>query len=168
MSKATNIAKILDQATTFAVSVNVGANVIANTTVVSIGNSTVNSILTQSSLDLGGNAQLYSSIYKANNATAGPDEVDSFTLATIRGVDFFYTLRDVTSGANNIQIGRIGVVQDGGDAYYNEYGVVFSNTAAGTIGSFSANANTTHTRLYFNPAASMDYQIKLAKISIKV
>lgn len=83
-----------------------------------------------------------------NTSTTGTTAqlVDSFTFSTHRGAEYVLVVKDSLNA--NVQINKIILVTDGLDSYITEYAVVSSNVA---LGSYSANANATHARLYFTP-----------------
>lgn len=154
-----------------------------NTTVASIptsvivGNSTVNAVVNSTSLSISNSTVVYNFIpptsaqkaadtyyLNANGSwleiptvepvtytTTGTSaqEVDSWLLATYYSTEYNITVND--NNANNRQISKMVVIHDEGDAYYNEYAIVQSNSAMGT---FVANSNTTHCRLFFTPVSS--------------
>lgn len=73
-------------------------------------------------------------------------EVDNFLKATYRSGEFLFSVRDMN--ANGYQTQKCLVIHDDNNtnAYITEYGVLISNTSLGT---FTANANTTHVLVHF-------------------
>lgn len=146
----------------------VGANVLATSERLFVGNSTVNSVVNSTTISMSGNLTVNSTALTIgentitanalfnlpatiNTTTSGTSEqiVDSFLLATYRGSEYVVTITD--TGANAYQMSKLLVLQDGGDGLATEYGVLFTNNQLGT---FSSNANSTHCRLVFTPTVS--------------
>src|SRR5690606_9486408 len=77
--------------------------------------------------------------------------VDFFEKATYKACE--YTASILDTGANNHQMSKVLVLHDTSatNAHMVEYGVIATNTM---LGSFSANANSTHVKLYFTPTVS--------------
>jgi hypothetical protein len=75
--------------------------------------------------------------------------IDSFAMSSYRTAD--YTISVKNNVANGYQATQMLVLQDAGDAHYTEYATLVSNVSLGTM---SANSNTTHVRLYFTPSVS--------------
>lgn len=129
----------------------VSSNVsISSGNTLTVGNNTVNVAISQTAITISGVA-LLPVLYSVNVATTGTSAqlADSFEFDSFRGAEYIVTIRN--TGANAIQMSKSLVVCDEGDAYINEFGVVSSN---GDLGSFSANANATHVRVYFTPTVA--------------
>lgn len=124
-----------------------GPNVFfANTTAMYIGNSTVNAIVNSSALNIRGNVQGV-----VNVVTSGTSAqlVDSWTLAGFQAAE--YTLVIKNTGANGFQYSKLAILHDTVNAHTIEYGVMITNAALGT---FAANANSTHVALWVTPVPS--------------
>lgn len=76
---------------------------------------------------------------------------DVFTKNTIRSVE--YTVSITNNSANGYQVQKLLAFQYNDDIDVTEYGLMFSNNLLGT---FSANVNTTHGRIYFTPTAASE------------
>lgn len=98
--------------------------------------------------------------------SSGPDEIDSFAIATYRTIEYVYSIKHDT--ANAYQSGKLIVLNDGTAGHLEEFGVAFSNTSAGILGSFNTDANATHILVTFTPGAALSYTCKLAKTAIPV
>lgn len=136
--------------------------VITGTSWLHIGNSSVNVAANSSSISINGN-QLTTVQGQINVQTSGTSAqiVDSFGKITFRGAEYVITVKD--NGANNILMTKALVFHDSGaDAYVSEYGTFFSNN---DIASFSANANTTHVRLWVTPTVS-NTQVKATRTTV--
>lgn len=129
----------------------VGANVILSTSLISVGNSTVNVSINSSSVTFNGVAEA-SPTFTVANIAASTTVVDYFDNNTYRGSEYVLSVQNNT--ANGYQLSKILVLQDGSsnNAYMSEYGIVVSNNV---LGVFSANSNSTHTKVYFTLAGSV-------------
>jgi len=107
------------------------------------------------------NESVFSSI---NVQTTGTSEqiVDNFDLTAYQAAEYVVSIKDNT--ANGYQVSKLILLHDTGDSYVTEYGVIYSNSMLGT---FSANANSTHSRLTVTPTQS-DTQLKISRTLIKV
>ena len=85
-----------------------------------------------------------------------------FDKTVYRTAEYVISLKN--NAANAHQTSKLLLIHDGGDAYVSEYGVISTNTS---LGSFSANANSTHCRLLFTPTAS-NTQIKGIRTNVVV
>lgn len=86
-----------------------------------------------------------------NTTTTGTTSqvVDSFLISTWRSVEYTLTIKNGV--ANGYQMSKLLVLQDGGNAYVTEFGVLQSN---GTQGAFTATANSIAVILNFTPIAT--------------
>lgn len=109
--------------------------VVVNTTMITIGGSNV-ALITDAGV---------------NTTTSGTtaQQVDFWDKTAYRAAEYTLTIKD--NDANNHQVSRFLVLHDEGDAYYTQYAIVWSNNAQGN---FSANANSTHVRVYLTPVSS--------------
>ena len=116
---------------------------------------------TFSATELSINESAFSSI---NVQTSGTSEqiVDNFDLTTYQAAEYVVSIKD--NAANGYQVSKLILLHDTGDAYVTEYGVIYSN---GMLGTFSANANVTHSRLTVTPTQS-NTQLKISRTLIKV
>jgi hypothetical protein len=99
----------------------------------------------------------------ANVTSTGPDQIDSFVMATYRSANYYYSIKN--DGANGYQSGMLMILNDDTAASLEEFGVVYSNTL---LGAFSTSANATHILVRFTPASSLSYTIKAQKTLIPV
>ena len=120
---------------------------------------TSNVAITDTELSI--NESVFSSI---NVQTTGTSEqiVDNFDLTTYQAAEYVVSIKD--NAANGYQVSKLILLHDTGDSYVTEYGVIYSN---GMLGTFSANANTTHSRLTVTPTQS-NTQLKISRTLIKV
>lgn len=132
-------------------------NVSINSTSISIANSTSGIVIRKPSASqvssggyfLNANGSYTEVDSQTVVATSGitTQQVDSFLKANHRAGEYAIAIKD--NDSTSYQMSKVMVVHDGTDAYQNEFGVL---TTSITLGSFSANANATHVRLYFTPA----------------
>ena len=122
---------------------------------------TITSNVSITDTELSINESVFSSI---NVQTSGTSEqiVDNFDLTTYQAAEYVVSIKD--NAANGYQVSKLILLHDTGDAYVTEYGVIYSN---GMLGTFSANANTTHSRLTVTPTQS-NTQLKISRTLIKV
>jgi hypothetical protein len=164
-------------------SIALGANVIVNTSVLAIGNSTLNSIITSVnyitgnstvSVTVNSTALTFSNtsgVYTINGdlvvnaftsrftfgsfstSSIAPVLVDSFNKTSLRAAEYNFS----ASQSNGTHLFQKMVVQNydhATDVNTIEYGVMTSNASA-NVGTFSANANTTHVTVYFTPLVAV-------------
>lgn len=78
--------------------------------------------------------------------------VDSFSQTDYSVAEYILRVKDTSIGGNNTLATKVLLFHDGlGSVYNTEYATIYSNTL---ITSFSANANTTHVRLYVSPTVA--------------
>jgi hypothetical protein len=97
--------------------------------------------------------QLFNTNYQnVNVATSGVSTqvVDSFLLNTYRGAEYYINVKN--GAANQHQISKILLLQDGTNGTMTEYAIIQSN---GTIGVFSSTQNSTAAILSFTPNAGV-------------
>jgi hypothetical protein len=133
----------------------VGATVLSSTTV-HVGNSSVNAAIIAGDVRVNGVSIIPAVVYSINVQTSGTSAqlVDSFESTVYRGGDYTITIKN--NSANAHQLNKLLVIHNTGDAYITDYGVLASNTQLGT---YTANANSTHCRIYITPTVS-NTQIK--------
>lgn len=134
----------------------------ANT--IKIGNSTVNVSISSPNTTQQSNGQYYLNangtwaalavpVYNTTSQLTGTSvlEVDNYPMATYNVVE--YMLSIVNNDANGHVATKLMTMHNFGDAFYTEYAQMQSNASyAGGI--LSANANSTHVRVYLTPSAS--------------
>lgn len=142
---------------------NITSNVSMPTgTILSIGNTTVNVYANSSTIRINGNdiVSVQSQVNVQSTGTLA-QIVDSFVKATYRGAEYVISIADNT--ANNFQFTKVLAFHDSGsDAYMTEFATMSTNT---NLGSFSANSNTTHVKLYITPTAA-NCQIKATRTTV--
>lgn len=74
---------------------------------------------------------------------------DSFEKSNIRSVE--YTISITNNSANGYQTQKLLTYHYNGDIDLTEYAILMSN---GSLGTFTANVNTSHGRIYFTPTAA--------------
>jgi uncharacterized protein YqfB (UPF0267 family) len=147
------------------VSIAVGANVVINTSSVFVGNSTVNTAVNSSSISVN---DLNHSSFKIDTNSSGTNFViDSFLSNTFRAGQYTISIKDTSTSANAYQVSQLLVTHVTDNAYVTEYGVITTNNSLGTLGVFSANANSTHVKLNFVPGVA-NTTVKGSKILITV
>lgn len=124
-----------------------------------IGNSTVNVIANSSTIQISGRS-VTTLQEQINVQTSGTSAqlIDSFLKASFRGAEYVISVAD--NAANNFQFSKALVFHDSGaDAYIQVFADAYTNSYMAT---YTANANTTHTRLYITPVQS-NTQVKASK-----
>ena len=136
-------------------------NTVVNTSSIFISNSTSNltiSIPTSSQyangkffLNANGSFTLVEALIKGNIETSGTTntEINNYLTNTFASAEYLLAVKD--NNANNYQSSKILITHDVDNAYLSEYAIIVSNNY---VGSFFANSNTSHVRLYFNPTSS--------------
>lgn len=136
-------------------------NTVVNTSSIFISNSTSNltiSIPTTSQyangkffLNANGSFTLVEALIKGNIETSGTTntEINSYLTNTFASAEYLLAVKD--NNANNYQSSKILITHDVDNAYLSEYAIIVSNNY---VGSFFANSNTSHVRLYFNPTST--------------
>ena len=136
-------------------------NTVVNTSSIFISNSTSNltiSIPTTSQyangkffLNANGSFVLVQDTVRGNIETSGTTntEIDNYLTNTFASAEYLLAVKD--NNANNYQSSKILITHDVDNAYLSEYAIIVSNNY---VGSFFANSNTSHVRLYFNPTST--------------
>jgi len=124
-----------------------------------IGNSTVNVMANSSTIYIQGRSvQTLQEQINVQTSGTSAQLVDSFLKSSFRGAEYIIAVSD--NGANNFQFTKALVYHDSGlDAYIQVYADSHSNSYMAT---YTANANTTHARLYITPVQS-NTQVKASK-----
>ena len=92
--------------------------------------------------------------YTGNAATIGTaaQEVDNFLTTNYTAAEYVIRVKDTSVGGNNTLATKVLLFHDGSGTVYNtEYATIYSNTL---ISYFTANANTSHVRLYVVPSVA--------------
>ena len=76
-------------------------------------------------------------------------EINNYLTNTFASAEYLLAVKD--NNANNYQSSKILITHDVDNAYLSEYAIIVSNNY---VGSFFANSNTSHVRLYFNPTST--------------
>jgi len=136
-------------------------NTVVNTSSIFISNSTSNltiSIPTTSQyangkffLNANGSFTSVEALIKGNIETSGitNTEINNYLTNTFASAEYLLAVKD--NNANNYQSSKILITHDVDNAYLSEYAIIVSNNY---VGSFFANSNTSHVRLYFNPTST--------------
>lgn len=130
-----------------------------NSSVVSVGNSTSNVAVNSTSISITGVSTASINVQTSNTDS---QVIDYFNKSTYRTAEYVISLKN--NSANAHQASKLLLIHDSSDAYVTEYGVLTTNTSLGT---FSANANSTHCRLLFTPTAA-NTQIKGVRTNVVV
>lgn len=141
----------------------VTSNLAVNGVSFTVGNSSVNTVINSTSITIN-SYQVLPVLYSVNTQTTGTSAqlIDYFSKTTYRGADYVCTITD--NSANAYQINKLILVHDVGSTYLSSYGIIWSNT---NLGTFSANANSTHVTLFFTPTIS-NSQVKAIKTVVVV
>lgn len=132
-------------------------NLSLTTSGLSAGNSTVNTTVNSSGVGLSGHI-ITSSSYTTSNTSV--QVVDSFLSASFTSAEYLIEQSTNTS----YQLSKLLLVNHPTlNTFITEYGVVSSN---GSLGTFSANANTTHVLLNFTPSTAVT-NLKIVKTLLK-
>lgn len=128
----------------------ISSNVELSGDTVTVGNVVINS--TTIAID-GVSVALETGGAEIESATIGTSAqiIDYWDKFVYRSADYTLTIQD--DNANAFQASRLLVLHDGGstNAYYSHYAVMWSNTSQGD---FSANANSTHIKIYLTPTSA--------------
>lgn len=96
-----------------------------------------------------------------NTTGTGAQLVDSFEITTYRCVNYITNVKN--NNANGHSMSQLSVLYcNNTSPLYAEFGILESN---GSLGSFTANANATHVRVYFAPVPS-NTTVQLLRSSI--
>ena len=120
-------------------------NVSGNT--ITVGNVVINS--TAVAIDGVPIEPLAASTFSATTTGTTAQLIDSFSKLTYRTADYIVSIKNTS--ANGYQATKAIVIHNGGTTSgvdLTEFGITYSNNSLGTL---SANANTTHVRLYLTP-----------------
>jgi hypothetical protein len=141
--------------------------------VLSVSNSTVNTSISVPSsaqkssgefyLNANGSwSQIITPIELGNVTTSGTSSqlMDSFLTSAFNGVEYLVHIKN--NVANGFQITKLLTVYDANNAYVTEYGMIYTNNSLGT---FSANSNTSHVRVYVVPTSS-NTSINFSKVNV--
>ena len=99
------------------------------------------------------------SSFTVNTSTTFTQEIDSYFMSQIGGVEYFVRIKD--NNANNYQASKVLSFHNGVSAFSTEYGSMISNT---TLGVFSVGSNTTHVILYITPT-STNTSINISRVN---
>jgi hypothetical protein len=99
------------------------------------------------------------SIYNNTITTSGlsAQEIDNYAMADYNGAEYLVHIKNMDSGANGFTITKLLTYHDTGFGYATEYAIMNSNSVGGTIsslGTFTADANSTHVRVFITPYPS--------------
>jgi hypothetical protein len=141
--------------------------------VLSVSNSTVNTSISVPSsaqkssgefyLNANGSwSQIITPIELGNVTTNGTSSqlMDSFSTSAFNGAEYLVHIKN--NVANGFQITKLLTVYDANNAYVTEYGMIYTNNSLGT---FSANSNTSHVRVYVVPTSS-NISINFSKVNV--
>jgi hypothetical protein len=135
-------------------------NAVVNSTSIAIRNAASNVTITVPSASAVGNSYAFfangtwnfipvTTAVKANLAGNTAKLVDSYAIADYMGAEYVVSIRD--NAANNLYISRVLTTHDTTLASITEYASITSNSSVGVI---TANSNSTHVRLYFEPVGT--------------
>ena len=134
-----------------------------NANTLSVGNSSVNTIIISANSTQQSNGQYFlnangswtligAPVYTSNSTTTGTTSqiVDYYAFTDYTSVEYIMSVND--NNANNRMVTKLITVHDTGAVYSTEYATMTTNTS--NMGAFSANANATHVKIYFTPVSS--------------
>jgi len=132
-------------------------NISMTTDVISIGNSTVNTVVNSSFVTYTGNP-VGAIDYTTSNTDA--QVIDSFLIASYTSAEYLIEQSSNTS----YQLSKMLVLHHPSvNTFITEYGMIASN---GALGTFSANSNATHVKLNFVPSTAVT-ELKIMKTMLK-
>jgi hypothetical protein len=145
-----------------------------NANTLSVGNSSVNTTIRTANSTQQSNGQYFlnangswsligAPVYTDNTAITGTSAqlVDFYDLATYGTVE--YLINVIDNNANNRLSTKFLTMHDTGAVYSTEYATMTTNTT--NMGAFSANANSTHVKVYFTPVSS-NANVKFIRFNI--
>lgn len=138
------------------------ANAIITSNTITLSNTTSNTVISIPTVAQGTNNQFYlnannswsipSLTYAANGlvTTTGTSAqlIDSFANSLFNSADYLMNVLDTTN-SNNAYTTKLLVLNTSVNTFITDYGGLLSGANCGV---FSANANSTHVRVYFTPA----------------
>jgi hypothetical protein len=94
-------------------------------------------------------ASVYNNTITTNDPIA--QEMDNYPISGYNAAEYLVHIKNLD--ANGYTITKLLTYHDTGFGYVTEYGIMNSNSSGGvaTLGVFSANANSTHVRVYITP-----------------
>lgn len=130
----------------------------------STGNSTANLVINSSSISINGSLIASAADIVNTQIQSSTTVVDAFAMDTYRGAEYSVTIKNLD--ANGYQMSKVHVLQGGSDSISAEYGVLYTNNQLGT---FTANSNATHSRLYLTLASGIsNVQVKAVRSLLPV
>jgi hypothetical protein len=120
---------------------------LALTTFLSIGNSTVNTSANATTIILRGTVRMDSVTLETSGTSA--QLFDTFDITAYRAADYIAAIKD--NSANGYQMTKFGILHFGDGVHITEYATMTSNAS---IGTFTANSNTTFIRVYYTPVST--------------
>lgn len=144
---------------------NGSANLTANSTVLKISNSTVNTFISVPTVTqyngnyfLGANGTwaavpTYTGSTYANGVGVTAT-IDSFSMTTYNTGEYLLSVKDTTSGGNNYYSAKVLLTHDTATAYLTEYAQFITNT---NIGVFTVGVTGSTLFLYFTPTIANTY-----------
>lgn len=144
--------------------VSISNNLVLNSTGMRLGNTTANLVINSSSISINGQEIVDLDNVINVNVPSSTTLVDSFLIDTYRGVEYSMSIKNLD--ANGYQMSKVHVLQDGGGALIAEFGVLYSNNQ---LGVFTANANSTHGRVYLTLGSGVsNVQVKASRTPLPV
>jgi len=113
-----------------------------------VGNSTVNTNITENSILINGQ-NVISPITSVTTTGTGSQQLYYFSLATYRSAELLISVKD--NSANGYHLTKLLALHDGGAIHTTEYGTMYSNAA---LISTSASVNATHGIINVTPTSS--------------
>jgi len=145
-----------------------------NANTITVGNSTVNTAIYTANAYQQSNGQYFlnangswsligAPVFTDNAATTGTSAqlVDYYDFSTYGVVEYLINVTD--NNANNRLATKIMTATDSGTVLITEYATMATNTQ--NMGAFSANANSSHVKLYFTPVSS-NTNVKFIRFNI--
>ena len=129
---------------------------------ISVGNTSQNVSINSTSISIGGVALTPPTVINVQTSGTGSQVIDYFSLTEYRGGEYLITIKDNSSNA--YQMNKLLVIHDSGNGYITDYGLVYTN---GQLGIFTSSVNATSCIVSVTPGVS-NTQIKGTKSLVNV
>ena len=145
-----------------------------NANTFTVGNSTVNTTIRTANSTQQSNGQFFLNANGSWTIIGAPVYTDNVatTLANVQIIDYYsladygaveYLVNVIDNNANNRLTTKILTTHDTSTVWLTEFATITTNTS--NMGSFSANANSTHAKVYFTPVSS-NTNVKFIRFNI--
>jgi hypothetical protein len=146
------------------VALNVGANVNLTTTRINVGNSTVNTFVTSTTVETDGTVvvgagSVYRSSNTASTSSTSQTIIDSYPKTEGNFARYVVGIKD--AGATVVHTIELMAIHDGTTVSLSKYGEIFNSASLGT---FDAVINTANVELKFTAANNTPFTIKTSRV----